>query len=84
MVTTQPFGSVQLHIEFRSPTPVSGKGQGRGNSGIYVMGLYELQVLDSWDNETYVNGQAASIYKQHPPLVNASRPPGECWPRAVG
>lgn len=56
--------------------PVSGEGQGRGNSGIYFMDRYELQVLDSYENRTYSNGQAGSIYKQHIPLVNASRPPG--------
>ena len=55
---------------------VVGEGQGRGNSGIFLMGLYELQVLDSYENETYYNGQAGSIYKQHIPLVNACRPPG--------
>jgi hypothetical protein len=75
--TRQAFGDVQLHLEFRTPAKVVGDGQGRGNSGIYFMGLYELQILDSWQNPTYVNGQAASIYKQIPPLVNASRPPGE-------
>jgi hypothetical protein len=71
------FGDVQLHIEFRCPLPASGSGQRRGNSGVFLMKHYELQVLDSYENETYVNGQAGSIYKQHPPLVNASRPPGE-------
>lgn len=71
------FGDVQLHLEFRTPAEIKGKGQGRGNSGVFFMGLYELQVLDSHDNPTYVNGQAGSVYKQHPPLVNASRPPGE-------
>lgn len=75
--TRQAFGDVQLHIEWRTPSVVKGKSQGRGNSGIYFMGLYELQVLDSYNNPTYVNGQAGSIYKQHIPLVNASRPPGE-------
>lgn len=75
--TKREFGDVQLHLEFRTPAEVKGKGQGRGNSGVFFMGLYELQVLDSHDNPTYVNGQAGSIYKQHPPLVNASRPPGE-------
>lgn len=74
--TKQGFGSVQLHIEWRSPMEVVGNGQGRGNSGVFLMGLYELQVLDSYDNETYYNGQAGSIYKQHIPLVNACRPPG--------
>ncbi len=73
----QAFGDIQLHVEFRTPAKVEGKGQGRGNSGVFFMGLYELQVLDSYQNDTYVNGQAGSIYKQHPPLVNASRPPGE-------
>ncbi len=75
--TKQSFGDAQVHIEWRSPTDDDGKGQGRGNSGVFFMGLYELQVLDSHDNPTYVNGQAGSIYKQHPPLVNATRPPGE-------
>jgi hypothetical protein len=71
------FGDIQLHLEFRTPAKIEGSGQGRGNSGVFFMGLYELQILDSWHNETYANGQAASIYKQQPPLVNASRPPGE-------
>ena len=75
--TRQAFGSVQLHLEWRTPAEVSGEGQGRGNSGVFLMGLYELQVLDSYDNSTYSNGQAGSIYKQHIPLVNASRGPGE-------
>jgi hypothetical protein len=71
------FGDCQLHIEFRTPAKVEGSGQGRGNSGIFLMGLYELQVLDNYNNKTYVNGQAGSIYKQLPPLANACRPPGE-------
>ena len=75
--TKQEFGDCQLHIEWRSPTEVKGDGQGRGNSGIYLMGHYELQVLDSYKNPTYSNGQAGSIYKQYMPLVNACRPPGE-------
>ncbi|HEX2855812.1 MAG TPA: DUF1080 domain-containing protein [Opitutaceae bacterium] len=75
--TKQAFGDIQLHLEFRTPAKVVGKSQDRGNSGIFFMGIYELQVLDSFDNPTYVNGQAGSIYKQHPPLVNASRGPGE-------
>jgi hypothetical protein len=75
--TRQGFGDVQLHIEWRTPAEVSGEGQGRGNSGIYFMQRYELQVLDSYENRTYSNGQAGAIYKQHIPLVNASRPPGE-------
>lgn len=75
--TKRAFGDVQLHLEFRTPAKVEGKDQGRGNSGVFFMGLYELQILDSWENPTYVNGQAASVYKEHAPLVNASRPPGE-------
>lgn len=69
------FGSVQLHIEWRSPEIIDGNGQERGNSGIYLMGLYEVQVLDSYENKTYYNGQAGSIYKQYIPLVNACSPP---------
>jgi hypothetical protein len=75
--TKQGFGDVQLHIEWRSPEIVKGDGQGRGNSGVFFMGRYEIQVLDSYENHTYPNGQAASVYKQHIPLVNASRKPGE-------
>ena len=75
--TVQPFGNVQLNIEWRTPKKIEGKGQGRGNSGVYLMGLYEVQVLDSWENETYYNGQAGSIYKQYRPLVNACRKPGK-------
>lgn len=75
--TRQGFGDVQLHIEWRTPAEVLGEGQERGNSGIYFMERYELQVLDSYENQTYSNGQAGSIYKQHIPLVNVSRPPGE-------
>ncbi|MGF1639256.1 MAG: DUF1080 domain-containing protein [Cyclobacteriaceae bacterium] len=75
--TKQTFADVQLHIEWRTPEVVKGDGQGRGNSGIFFMERYELQVLDSYENTTYPNGQAASIYKQHIPLVNASRKPGE-------
>jgi len=74
--TRQHFGDVQLHVEWRTPQVIEGKGQGRGNSGIFLMGLYEVQVLDSYENETYYNGQAGAIYKQHIPLVNACRPPG--------
>ncbi len=77
IATKQGFGSCQLHIEWRQPALIAGASQSRGNSGIFFMGRYELQVLDSYDNPTYVNGQAASIYKQHIPLVNASRKPGE-------
>jgi len=75
--TKQGFGDCQLHIEWRTPAEVKGNGQGRGNSGIFLMGKYELQVLDSYNNPTYTNGQAGSIYKELPPLVNASRGPGE-------
>ncbi len=75
--TKESFGDMQLHIEWRSPAEVKGNGQGRGNSGIFLMGKYEVQVLDSYDNETYYNGQAGSIYKQTIPLVNACLPPGE-------
>lgn len=71
------FGSCQLHIEWATPTEVKGEGQGRGNSGVYLMGQYEVQILDSYENKTYFDGQAASIYKQRPPLVNACRKPGE-------
>lgn len=70
-------GSIQLHIEWKTPKIVTGEGQGRGNSGIYFQRRYEVQVLDSYNNRTYSNGQAGSIYKQNMPLVNASRPPGE-------
>jgi len=75
--TKEGFGSVQLHVEWRSPEEVVGEGQGRGNSGVFLMGKYEVQVLDSYNNRTYSNGQAGSIYKQYIPSVNATRPPGE-------
>jgi hypothetical protein len=75
--TRQSFGDVQLHIEWRTPTYAKGEGQSRGNSGVFFMGLYELQILDSYQNKTYVNGQAAAVYKEHAPLVNVSRAPGE-------
>jgi hypothetical protein len=75
--TRQGFGDVQLHIEWRTPKEVVGEGQGRGNSGVFLMERYELQVLDSYDNRTYSNGQAGAVYKQHIPMVNASRGPGE-------
>ncbi|TWU18358.1 3-keto-disaccharide hydrolase [Allorhodopirellula heiligendammensis] len=71
------FGDCQVHIEWSAPTPPKGNSQGRGNSGVFLMGIYEMQVLDSFDNKTYFDGQAASIYKQTPPAVNAMRPPGE-------
>jgi len=75
--TKQKFENFQLHIEWRIPENITGKGQGRGNSGIFLQGMYELQVLDSYQNETYANGQAGSIYKQSKPLVNVMRKPGE-------
>ena len=77
--TKMPFEDVQLHIEWRTPAKVNSenKSQGRGNSGIFLQGRYEIQVLDSYDNRTYRNGQAGSIYKQHAPLVNVCRKPGE-------
>ncbi|MCB0688991.1 MAG: DUF1080 domain-containing protein [Saprospiraceae bacterium] len=75
--TKQKFGSCQIHIEWRTPAEVVGESQGRGNSGIFLQGVYELQVLDSYNNRTYSNGQAGSIYKQTMPLVNASKGPGE-------
>jgi len=77
--TKKTFGDFQLHIEWRTPAEVVGDGQGRGNSGIFLQGLYELQVLDSYESVTYSNGQAGSIYKQEQavPLVNACRKPGE-------
>lgn len=77
LVTRDSFGDVQLHIEWRTPSEIEGEGQERGNSGVYLMGLYELQVLDSHDNPTYPDGQAGAIFGQYPPLVNASRGPGE-------
>ena len=75
--TKHGFGDCQLHVEWATPAEVSGEGQGRGNSGVYLMGRYEVQILDSYENKTYFDGQAASIYKQRPPLVNACRKPGE-------
>ncbi|MGL4942918.1 MAG: 3-keto-disaccharide hydrolase [Thermoguttaceae bacterium] len=75
--TKQKFGSVQLHLEFATPTKVEGSGQGRGNSGLFFMDHYEVQILDSYNNDTYYDGQCAGIYKQRPPLVNACRAPGE-------
>jgi hypothetical protein len=75
--TREHFGDCHLHIEWATPAEVKGDGQGRGNSGVFLMGMYEIQVLDSYDNITYADGQAAAIYGQYPPLVNASRKPGE-------
>ncbi|HUE79201.1 MAG TPA: DUF1080 domain-containing protein [Sphingomicrobium sp.] len=81
--TKRKFGSYQMHLEWRIPSGITGDGQGRGNSGLFLASTgpgdagYELQILDSYRNKTYANGQAGSVYKQHPPLVNAMRPPGE-------
>ena len=77
MTTRRAFGSMQLHIEWLAPTPPAGHGQERGNSGVFLMTHYEIQVLDSYRNDTYADGGAAALYGQTPPLVNASRPPGE-------
>jgi archaellum component FlaF (FlaF/FlaG flagellin family) len=76
MKTKRQFEDYQLHIEWRTPAEVVGESQGRGNSGIFIQGIYEVQVLDNYNNRTYRNGQAGSIYKQHPPLVNACKAPG--------
>ena len=75
--TKKTFGNCQLHIEWATPAKVEGSSQGRGNSGIFLMSTYELQILDSYENPTYADGQAASIYGQYPPIVNACRKPGE-------
>lgn len=75
--TVRAFGDLQLHLEWMAPAPPRGEGQARGNSGVFLMGRYEVQILDSHANDTYADGQAAALYGQHPPLVNASRPPGE-------
>lgn len=77
ITTKESFGDCQLHIEWAAPEKVEGKGQGRGNSGVYLMDKYEVQILDSYENETYFDGQAGAIYKTRPPLVNACRKPGE-------
>jgi len=77
IVSKKEFGDMQLHLEFASPSPARGEGQDRGNSGVYLQGIYELQVLDSYENKTYIDGMCGAIYKQYPPLVNASRKPGE-------
>ncbi len=75
--SAKAFGDVQMHVEWAAPEKVQGKSQGRGNSGVFLQGLFEVQVLDSFDNKTYADGQAGAIYGQYPPLVNASRKPGE-------
>jgi hypothetical protein len=77
ITTKRSFGDCQLHLEFATPAEVKGDGQGRGNSGIHFMGVYEVQILDSFENQTYPDGQCGSLYGQCPPLVNVSRGPGE-------
>lgn len=75
--TKENFEDFQLYIEWKSPEVIKGEGQGRGNSGIFLQGHYEIQILDNYNNPTYVNGQAGSLYKQQPPLVTAVKKPGE-------
>lgn len=75
--TVESFGDIQLHLEWAAPAEVRGASQDRGNSGVFLQGLYEVQVLDSFDNVTYADGQAGALYGQWPPQVNASRRPGE-------
>lgn len=77
IMTTNKFGDIQLHLEFREPTTVKGQGQSSGNSGIYFMGLYEIQILDCYSSKSYADGSTGGLYGQHPPLANACRPPGE-------
>jgi len=77
ITTKQSFGDCQVHIEWSSPVPPTGESQGRGNSGVFLMDRYEVQILDSYENKTYFDGQASAIYKQSPPMVNVTRPPGE-------
>jgi 3-keto-disaccharide hydrolase len=75
--TKQRFPDFQLHLEYAEPTVITGKGQDRGNSGVMINGMYEVQILDSYHNPTYPDGQAGALYGQTPPLVNACKPPGE-------
>src|ERR1022692_4311414 len=77
LFTREKFGDCQLHVEWQEPTTIRGESQDRGNSGVYLMSRYELQVLDAWQNPTYADGQAGAIYGQWPPLVNPARQPGE-------
>ena len=77
IISRQKFGSCQLHLEFKMPVEDDKTGQGRGNSGVFFMGRYEVQILNNYNNKTYVNGQCASVYKESPPLVNACRPSEE-------
>jgi len=76
ITTKQGFGDCQLHLEWAAPEKIVGGSQARGNSGVYLMNHYEVQILDSYQSETYIDGQAGAIYKQSPPMVNACRPPG--------
>ena len=75
--TRQAFGDCQLHVEFSEPVPPVGESQERGNSGVFLHGLYEVQVLDTYQNKTYADGHASAVYGQFPPQVNAARPPGQ-------
>lgn len=75
--TTNKFGDIQLHLEFKEPMPAKGEGQGRGNSGVYFMERYEVQVLDCYENKTYADGATGGLYGQHPALANACKPPGD-------
>ena len=77
ITSKESFGDVQVHVEWQSPSPPRGLGQDRGNSGVFLMGMYEVQILDSYGSRTYPDGQAAAIYGQYPPTVNASLPPGQ-------
>ncbi len=77
IATRQAFGDAQVHVEWQSPAPPRGTGQDRGNSGVFLMGMYEVQILDSYGSRTYADGQAAAVYGQYPPTVNASLPPGQ-------
>ena len=77
IMTKEEFGSFQLHLEWRVPKDIEGKSQARGNSGVFLQGKYVVQILDNYENETYVNGMVGSLYKQTPPLVNPMRKPGE-------
>lgn len=77
IVSKDEFGDCQVHIEWSAPSPATGQGQGRGNSGLFLMGIYEIQILDSYQADTYHDGQAGAIYKQTPPMANAMRAPGE-------
>ncbi len=77
ILTKKNFGDAQIHVEFSTPTPAHGESQERGNSGVYIQNRYEVQVLDSYENKTYFNGQCGAVYLQHAPLVNACRKPGQ-------